>query len=134
MDAGLLAYEPRNQCQHCLWSRHVMFGCEDRPPCDGLMRPVARSARLVVQECEDCGFAWVSYDEDWWAALDARLQAGVINLAIAETARRNGSPVVIYQVRREYRVPVIAIPGDLLGARPLVAARPRTAAVSGMVS
>lgn len=124
MDAGLYRYEPRNQCPYCLWSKHVMFGCDDRPPCDGMMRPVARACRLLVQECEGCGFTWVSYDEDWWAMLPPERQSQLIDLVFAETEQRNGCPVVLFTIRPEYRVARPPIPDGQLGARDRAARRP----------
>lgn len=127
MDAGLLTWDARNQCPHCLWSKHVMFGCPGRLPCDAMMRPVARSARTVVQQCEDCGFRWVSYDEDWWAAQDTGLQVKMINLAFTASGQLNGAPVTVFGIRPEYRVRIIKIPRSQLGTRTRSVRRLRTA-------
>ena len=90
MDAGLRRYEHRNQCPWCLRSRHIMFG--PPPPCDGLMHPVegaCADTRLFATRCGDCGFLWITYDEDRWAALDPESQTALINAAYTETERQN---------------------------------------------
>ena len=125
MDAGLLTWEHRNHCPHCLWSRHVMFGCSFLPPCDGLMRPIrADGDPMLIQVCEDCGFRWVTYDEDWWAQLPPEQQTAVIDAAFAETRRQNRGPVLIFTPRAEYRTPQPAIRDKSLGTRERAARRP----------
>jgi hypothetical protein len=88
------------------------------------MRPVARAARLLAQECEGCGFRWVSYDEDWWAGLAPGLQSELIDLALDAAGQLNGRPVIIFPVAPAYRVAATAIPGRLLRARERAARRP----------
>jgi hypothetical protein len=126
MDAGLYHYEHRNQCPRCLYSRHIMFGTDRLLPCDGLMWPVPTTPadpRLLFTEC-GCGFRWVTYDEDWWAALSPAIQTDVINIAYLETERQNDQPVVIYRARPEYAMPPPRIPAAQLGTRTRAVRRP----------
>lgn len=107
MDSGLYTYEYRNQCPYCLCSRHLMFGCLHLEPCGGLMRPAGTwlpSPVLLAQHCE-CGFWWVSYDEDWWAQLQPRRQTEMMNLALTETARLNHHRLLRFLAKPGYAAP-----------------------------
>ena len=124
MDAGLRRYEHRNHCPYCQWSKHILFGTPRLHPCDALMKPSPTTSLFINQDCDGCGFRWVTYDEDWWATLDPETQTEVMNAAWTETGQQNEKPLAIYIVRPEYRTPPPRIPPAFLGTRTRVKRRP----------
>jgi len=127
IDAGLHHYDHRNQCPHCLHSKHIMFGTNQLPPCGQLMTPVMTTLTypsLLTQKCAGCGFRWVTYDENQWANLPPDRQTDVINAAYTETERLNGHPTIIYRPHPEYCTPPPPIPPHHLHTRTRVERRP----------
>jgi hypothetical protein len=127
MDAGLYHYEHRNHCPYCLHSKHIMFGTTQLPPCDQPMSPRGTTPPrpyLFTQECEGCGFRWVTYLEDQWATLPPARQTELINAAYTETERLNGTPTAIYAVKPLYATQPPPIPPHALHTRTRVKRRP----------
>lgn len=123
LDAGLHHYEHRNHCPWCHYSKHIMFGTAQLKPCDQLMHPTPTTTLFIVQHCP-CGFRWVTYDENWWAALDPPTQTVIINTAGAETLRLNAAPLIIYRAKPLYATQPPPIPPSALHTRTRVKTRP----------
>lgn len=126
LDAGLNHYEHRNQCPHCMHSKHIMFGTPRQRPCGALMPPVKPIPGITfyTSQCDGCGYQWVTYDEDWWATLTPDQQTAAINHAYTRTEQLNGQPVVTYTPHRKYRTEPPPIPAKLLGTRKRAERRP----------
>jgi len=123
MDAGLYHYEHRNHCPYCLYSKHILFGTAQHPPCDGLMHPTPAGSLSITQEC-GCGFRWATYLEDWWAKLDPETQTETSNTAWTETERLNETPTTIYTAKPLYATQPPPIPPQALHTRTRVKSRP----------
>lgn len=123
MDAGLYHYEHRNHCPGCMYSKHIMFGTAQHPPCDQLMLPNSGTSVFTTQECP-CGFDWVTYNEDAWAFLDPATQTELINATGEKTVQLNGQPLLIYTVKPLYATQPPPIPAVALHTRTRVKCRP----------
>ncbi len=124
MDAGLYHYEHRNHCPYCLWSKHILFGTDQLPPCDGLMEPAdVTTTPFLTQRCA-CGFQWATYLEDWWSLLDPETQTETSNAAWTKTERQNRVPTLIYTALPLYATQPPPIPASALNTRTRVKRRP----------
>lgn len=123
MDAGLYHYEHRNHCPYCLYSKHILFGTAQLPPCDGLMEPAPTTSLHLTQQCA-CGFQWATYLEDWWSLLDPDTQTATSDVAWTETERLNETPTIIYRALSLYATQPPPIPTQALHTRTRVKTRP----------